>query len=36
MSPAATSFDMFADYAARGAAFKAAVRNLAATREAAR
>jgi UDP-N-acetylmuramoylalanine--D-glutamate ligase len=29
MSPAATSFDMFADYAARGAAFKAAVRNLA-------
>jgi UDP-N-acetylmuramoylalanine--D-glutamate ligase len=30
MSPAATSFDMFADYAARGAAFKAAVRDLAA------
>ncbi len=29
MSPAATSFDMFTDYAARGAAFKAAVRNLA-------
>ena len=29
MSPAATSFDMFADYAARGAAFKAAVHNLA-------
>jgi UDP-N-acetylmuramoylalanine--D-glutamate ligase len=29
LSPAATSFDMFADYAARGAAFKAAVRNLA-------
>ncbi len=29
MSPAATSFDMFADYAARGAAFKAAVRDLA-------
>ena len=24
ISPAATSFDMFADYAARGAAFKAA------------
>jgi UDP-N-acetylmuramoylalanine--D-glutamate ligase len=32
MSPAATSFDMFADYAARGAAFKAAVRDLAASR----
>jgi UDP-N-acetylmuramoylalanine--D-glutamate ligase len=30
MSPAATSFDMFADYAARGTAFKAAVRDLAA------
>jgi UDP-N-acetylmuramoylalanine--D-glutamate ligase len=30
LSPAATSFDMFADYAARGAAFKAAVRDLAA------
>jgi UDP-N-acetylmuramoylalanine--D-glutamate ligase len=30
MSPAATSFDMFADYAARGATFKAAVRDLAA------
>jgi UDP-N-acetylmuramoylalanine--D-glutamate ligase len=29
LSPAATSFDMFADYAARGAAFKAAVRGLA-------
>ena len=29
LSPAATSFDMFADYAARGAAFKAAVSNLA-------
>jgi UDP-N-acetylmuramoylalanine--D-glutamate ligase len=29
MSPAATSFDMFADYAARGAAFKAAVHDLA-------
>jgi UDP-N-acetylmuramoylalanine-D-glutamate ligase len=34
MSPAATSFDMFADYAARGAAFKAAVHELAAHREA--
>jgi UDP-N-acetylmuramoylalanine--D-glutamate ligase len=34
MSPAATSFDMFADYAARGAAFKAAVRDLAARRAA--
>ncbi|MEA2677337.1 MAG: UDP-N-acetylmuramoylalanine--D-glutamate ligase, partial [Chloroflexota bacterium] len=32
MSPAATSFDMFADYAARGAAFKVAVRDLAARR----
>jgi UDP-N-acetylmuramoylalanine--D-glutamate ligase len=30
LSPAATSFDMFVDYAARGAAFKAAVRDLAA------
>ena len=29
LSPAATSFDMFTDYAARGEAFKAAVRNLA-------
>jgi UDP-N-acetylmuramoylalanine--D-glutamate ligase len=29
LSPAATSFDMFADYAARGEAFKAAVRALA-------
>jgi UDP-N-acetylmuramoylalanine--D-glutamate ligase len=28
LSPAATSFDMFEDYAARGAAFKAAVRRL--------
>lgn len=34
LSPAATSFDMFADYAARGAAFKAAVRELAARRSA--
>jgi UDP-N-acetylmuramoylalanine--D-glutamate ligase len=32
LSPAATSFDMFADYAARGEAFKAAVRDLAARR----
>ena len=30
LSPAATSFDMFADYAARGTAFKAAVAQLAA------
>jgi UDP-N-acetylmuramoylalanine--D-glutamate ligase len=29
LSPAATSFDMFADYEARGRAFKAAVRELA-------
>jgi UDP-N-acetylmuramoylalanine--D-glutamate ligase len=29
LSPAATSFDMFADYEARGRAFKAAVRDLA-------
>ncbi len=29
LSPAATSFDMFADYAARGQAFKDAVRVLA-------
>jgi UDP-N-acetylmuramoylalanine--D-glutamate ligase len=36
MSPAATSFDMFADYAARGTAFKAAVHDLAARREAAK
>ncbi|MEO8625396.1 MAG: UDP-N-acetylmuramoyl-L-alanine--D-glutamate ligase [Candidatus Limnocylindrales bacterium] len=34
MSPAATSFDMFVDYAARGAAFKAAVSDLAARRAA--
>ena len=34
LSPAATSFDMFVDYAARGAAFKAAVRDLAARRAA--
>ncbi len=34
LSPAATSFDMFADYAARGTAFKAAVRDLAARRAA--
>ena len=34
MSPAATSFDMFADYAARGTAFKAAVRDLATRRHA--
>ena len=32
LSPAATSFDMFVDYAARGAAFKTAVRDLAARR----
>jgi UDP-N-acetylmuramoylalanine--D-glutamate ligase len=32
MSPAAASFDMFADYAARGRAFKAAVAALAAER----
>jgi UDP-N-acetylmuramoylalanine--D-glutamate ligase len=32
LSPAAASFDMFADYAARGAAFKAAVARLAAQR----
>lgn len=31
LSPAATSFDMFEDYAARGRAFKAAVAHLAAT-----
>ena len=31
LSPAAASFDMFADYEARGAAFKAAVAALAAT-----
>jgi UDP-N-acetylmuramoylalanine--D-glutamate ligase len=34
LSPAATSFDMFVDYAARGAAFKAAVGDLAARRAA--
>ena len=32
LSPAAASFDMFADYASRGRAFKAAVAALAATR----
>ncbi|MDQ3554613.1 MAG: UDP-N-acetylmuramoyl-L-alanine--D-glutamate ligase, partial [Chloroflexota bacterium] len=32
LSPAAASFDMFEDYAARGRAFKAAVAELAATR----
>ena len=32
LSPAAASFDMFADYAARGRAFKAAVAALAAER----
>ena len=32
LSPAATSFDMFADYAARGRAFKTAVAALAADR----
>jgi UDP-N-acetylmuramoylalanine--D-glutamate ligase len=34
LSPAAASFDMFVDYAARGAAFKAAVAELAAERAA--
>ena len=34
LSPAAASFDMFVDYAARGRAFKAAVRALAARRAA--
>jgi UDP-N-acetylmuramoylalanine--D-glutamate ligase len=33
LSPAAASFDMFADYAARGRAFKAAVRAMAAERD---
>lgn len=33
LSPAAASFDMFTDYAARGAAFKAAVAELAAERD---
>jgi UDP-N-acetylmuramoylalanine-D-glutamate ligase len=32
LSPAAASFDMFVDYEARGAAFKAAVRTLEAAR----
>jgi UDP-N-acetylmuramoylalanine-D-glutamate ligase len=32
LSPAAASFDMFVDYAARGQAFKAAVAALAAAR----
>ena len=32
LSPAAASFDMFVDYAARGRAFKAAVADLAAAR----
>ncbi len=34
LSPAAASFDMFVDYAARGRAFRAAVAQLARTREA--
>ena len=34
LSPAATSFDQFVDYAARGRAFKDAVRALAAGRPA--
>ncbi len=34
LSPAAASFDMFEDYAARGRAFKAAVAGLAAERRA--
>jgi UDP-N-acetylmuramoylalanine--D-glutamate ligase len=33
LSPAAASFDMFVDYAARGRAFKAAVAALAAERD---
>jgi UDP-N-acetylmuramoylalanine--D-glutamate ligase len=32
LSPAAASFDMFIDYAARGAAFKSAVATLASRR----
>jgi UDP-N-acetylmuramoylalanine--D-glutamate ligase len=36
MSPAAASFDMFVDYAARGRAFRAAVSTLAETRRASR
>ena len=36
LSPAAASFDMFVDYAARGRAFKAAVAALAARRAATR
>jgi UDP-N-acetylmuramoylalanine--D-glutamate ligase len=36
LSPAAASFDMFVDYAARGRAFKAAVRQLAEDRHATR
>ena len=36
LSPAAASFDMFVDYAARGRAFKAAVREVAAARSPAR
>ena len=32
LSPAAASFDMFVDYAARGRAFKAAVAAIAAER----
>jgi hypothetical protein len=35
LSPAAASFDMFVDYAARGRAFKAAVRALAEQRRSA-
>jgi UDP-N-acetylmuramoylalanine-D-glutamate ligase len=33
LSPAAASFDMFVDYAARGRAFKRAVAALAAARQ---
>jgi UDP-N-acetylmuramoylalanine--D-glutamate ligase len=36
MSPAAASFDMFVDYAARGRAFKDAVATIAAERRATR